>query len=119
MAELAKEYKKKNTFIKRWAAVFILAVFFVASWAGQFVTQLESEKLISQQHGQVFQMEEFWPEFWSSTLENWQSEWLQLLTQALVISGFSSYIFRKQDEEHYKTQLMIEQLKKEIHQNSK
>ncbi|HYG83477.1 MAG TPA: DUF6766 family protein [Verrucomicrobiae bacterium] len=114
MAELQKEFKRKDTFLKNWGAVIILTIFFLASWAGQFVTQLETAKQTSQQHGQIFQMEEFWPEFWSATFENWQSEWLQLTTQALLISGFSAYIFRKQDEEHFKTQLMIEELREEI-----
>ena len=59
-------------------------------------------------------MDDFWPQFWSSTFENWQSEWLQLTTQALLISAFASVLFRKQDEEHYKTQIMIEQLRKEM-----
>lgn len=111
---MEQEYRKKNTFWRNWGAVFILIVFFLASWAGQFATQLTVEKQQSEQHGQVFQMEEFWPQFWSSTFENWQSEWLQLATQALLISGFAAILFRKQDEEHYKTQLMIEKLRKEI-----
>lgn len=119
MAELKKDYTRKNTFWRNWGAVIILAVFFVASWGGQFATQLTTEKQLSAQHGQEFQMSEFWPQFWSATLENWQSEWLQLFMQALLISGFSAYIFRKQDEEHFKTQLMIEELKKEIRGKAK
>lgn len=108
------EYKKKDTFWRNWGAVFILAFFFLASWGGQFVNQLEVQRQESQEHGQVFEMDEFWPQFWSSTFENWQSEWLQLTTQALLISGFAAVIFRKQDEEHFRTQLMIEQLRKDI-----
>jgi hypothetical protein len=114
MAELKKEYKKKNTFLKNWGALFILLVFFLASWAGQLATQMEVEKEEAAQHGQQFSMEEFWPKFWSSTLENWQSEWLQLAAQAFLVVGLSAYIFRKQDEEHFKTQLMIEELITEI-----
>jgi hypothetical protein len=114
MATLQQEYARKNTFWRKWGAVFILFIFFIFSWGGQFATQLQTEKQISEQHGQEFQMSEFWPEFWSSTFENWQSEWLQLGTQALLISAFASYIFRKQDEEHFKTQLMLEDLSKQV-----
>lgn len=114
MAELAKEYKKSNTFLKRWGAVFILLAFFIGSWGGQFISQLQVVRQESEQHGQEFQMDEFWPEFWAATFENWQSEWLQLFTQALLISGLSAYVFRKQDEEHFKTQMMIEDLQKQI-----
>jgi hypothetical protein len=112
--DLEKERKKNDTFFKRWGAVFILLTFFLISWAGQFATQLATEKQQSEQHGQAFQMEEFWPQFWASTFENWQSEWLQLFTQALLISGFASYVFRKQDEEHYRTQTMIDELRQEL-----
>ena len=111
---MKQEYKRKNTFWRNWGAVFILIIFFLASWGGQFANQLTVQQEESAQHGQEFRMDEFWPQFWAATFENWQSEWLQLATQALLISGFSAYIFRKQDEEHYKTQLMIEELRDEI-----
>lgn len=114
MPDLKNEYRKNDTFLRRWGAVLILLVFFIASWTGQFLTEMASERNQAEQHGQQFSIAEFMPEFWSSTFENWQSEWLQLATQAILISGFSSYIFRKQDEQHYKTQVMLEDLTKKI-----
>ncbi len=78
MAELHHEYKRKDTFLRNWGAVIILIVFFLVSWGGQFVAQLVTEKQDAQQHGQEFEMSDFWPQFLSSTFENWQSEWLQL-----------------------------------------
>lgn len=114
MAELREEYRRKNTFWRNWGAVIILAVFFVTSWGGQFVNQLTVEKQQAEAHGQQFEMSDFWPQFMSSTFENWQSEWLQLTAQAILISGFSAAIFRKQDDEHFKTQIMIEELRDEV-----
>ncbi len=114
MASLKEDYNRKNTFWRKWAAVFILFAFFFLSWGGQFASQLQEVKQQSEQHGQQFQMSEFWPEFWSATFENWQSEWLQLATQALLIAAFADYLFRKGNEDHYKTQLMIEELRKEM-----
>ena len=114
MADLKREYERKDTFWRRWAAVFILFGFFFLSWGGQYVTQLETVRQESEQHGQTFQMNEFWPEFWSSTLENWQSEWLQLATQAIMIAALADYVFRKGNQDHYKTQLMIDELRKEM-----
>lgn len=116
MADLKTDYKNKDSFWRRWAAVIILVVFFLLSWAGQFLTQLQAEKQNTEQHNQAFKMSDYWPQFWSATFENWQSEWLQLATQALIVAGFSSYLFRKGDEEHYKTQLMIEDLQKQLKQ---
>ena len=114
MATLHEEYRKKDTFWRRWLAVFILFGFFLASWAGQFVTQMEQVKNESEQHGQTFQMSEFWPEFFSSTFENWQSEWLQLATQAIMIAAFADVFFRKGQQDHYETHLMIEELREEL-----
>lgn len=114
MADLKQEYQRKDTFMHRWATVIILIAFFFASWSGQFFTQLQVSKQEAMQHNQQFEMSDFWPEFWQSTFENWQSEWLQLATQALIVAGFASYLFRKGDEEHYKTHLMIEELRKEL-----
>jgi hypothetical protein len=42
----------------------------------------------AQQHGQSFQWSDFLPHFFSSTLENWQSEFLQLIWQAVGLALF-------------------------------
>jgi hypothetical protein len=114
MATLRQEYNQKDTFWRRWAAVFVLLIFFLGSWGGQFLNQMEVVKQESEQHGQAFQMSDFWPQFWSSTFENWQSEWLQLMTQAILIAAMADYVFRRGNRDHYKTQLMIEELRKEL-----
>jgi hypothetical protein len=114
MTKLKEEYSQKNTFFKRWAAVIILFAFFFLSWGGQFFTQMQQVKQENEQHGQEFKMSEFWPEFWSATFENWQSEWLQLATQAILIAAFADYVFRKGNQDHYKTQLMLEDLKEKL-----
>lgn len=118
MAGLKREYEQKNTFWRRWGAVFVLLVFFALSWGGQFVFQMQEVKQTSQEHGQAFSMNEFMPQFWSSTFENWQSEWLQLVTQAILIAALADYVFRKGNQDHYKTQLMIEELRKELKKKS-
>ena len=114
MADLKAEYRRSDTFMKRWTALFILVAFFVASWAGQFAFQMQVEAQEAEQHGQQFSMQEFMPQFWASTFENWQSEWLQLATQAVLIAALADYVFRIGNRDHYKTQLMIEDLRKEV-----
>jgi hypothetical protein len=105
--DLKEEYRRKNTFWHRWASLIILIVLFFGSWTGQFFNQMQVVKLDAAEHHQTFAMSDFWPHFWESTFENWQSEWLQLFTQGLIIAGFASYMFRKGEEETYKTHLMI------------
>lgn len=114
MSDIMREYRKKNTFLRKWGALLILAAFFLLSWGGQFFFQMQAVRQESQQHGEQFKMEEFLPQFWSSTFENWQSEWLQLVTQAVLIAALADYLFRKGNQDHYKTQLMIDELRKDI-----
>jgi hypothetical protein len=61
------------------ALTIALATLFLLSWIGQFIAQAIEVGHEAQQHGQSFQWGEFWPAFLSATLENWQSEFLQLL----------------------------------------
>jgi hypothetical protein len=53
--------------LRRYGLGVALGLLFAGAWAGQWWVQvvLEGETALA---------------FWASTLENWQSEWLQLLT---------------------------------------
>jgi hypothetical protein len=46
--------------------------------------QVESNE--AQQHGQTFEWSQFLPQFFASTFENWQSEFLQLVWQAVGLA---------------------------------
>jgi hypothetical protein len=72
--------------MRAWArdrslGIFFLTLFLV-SWTGQLV--VEWINFVDEQaaHDQVadFWSREFWAAFWQSTLENWQSEFLQIAT---------------------------------------
>jgi hypothetical protein len=96
--------------LRRWGAVYILAALFLASWAGQFWAQLVEFTADQAEHGQAFEWAQFWPQFAEATLENWQSEWAQLLTQALLISAFSRVLFRKGDEDQRRLEAKVDRL---------
>jgi hypothetical protein len=64
--------------LRNWGAVYILALLFLGSWAGQAVAMAGQ--------GQR--------EFWAATFENWQSEWLQLVFQAVLLLGAKHWLFR-------------------------
>ena len=74
----------------RWArdrALFLAFVaLFLASWIGQLVAEWNEFVGQQAQHGEAadFWSGDFWWMFWSSTLENWQSEWLQLAGQVAL-----------------------------------
>jgi hypothetical protein len=85
--------------LRRWGAAYLLLVLFIGSWIGQFITQLIEVGNDAREHGQTFAMSEFWPHFFMSTFENWQSEWLQLLVQAVVLLGMKHILFKADAED--------------------
>jgi len=97
----------KDSHLRRWGAAYLLLALFVASWIGQFVAQIIEFGNEARQHGEPFLMNEFWPSFLSSTFENWQSEWLQLFVQAVVLLGMKHILFKAdaQDMEHVQMDL--------------
>lgn len=67
---------------RRWGAVWILLLLFGGSWAGQLITMQPQ----IEQNG--------YAEFWAATFENWQSEWLQLVFQAVLLLGAKHWLFQ-------------------------
>jgi len=73
---------------KAYSFALVTGAFFLVSWAGQFIFQMITETNEARQHGQSFEWGEFLPQFLSSTFENWQSEFLQLVWQAAGLAIF-------------------------------
>jgi hypothetical protein len=74
--------KGKPPFAKAYSFGLVTAGLFLLSWTGQFFTQLVVVRNESAEHGQPFQWPDFLAQFFASTFENWQSEFLQLVWQA-------------------------------------
>ncbi|MFL6177293.1 MAG: DUF6766 family protein [Ornithinibacter sp.] len=74
--------KGKPRFPKAYGFGIVTLGLFVLSWTGQFFMQLAVVRNESSQHGQPFEWPDFLAQFFSSTFENWQSEFLQLVWQA-------------------------------------
>jgi len=68
--------------MRYWGAVYILVALFLGSWLGQLIAM--QPKI--QQEG--------WSEFWAATFENWQSEWFQLVFQAILLLGAKHVMFK-------------------------
>jgi SNF2 family DNA or RNA helicase len=58
----------------------VLGFLFLATWIGQFLVQMPEFVQEQHQHGEPFMWGSFLITFWRATLENWQSEFLQLLS---------------------------------------
>jgi hypothetical protein len=82
----ADQVRKRSVWHDYGLSIVLASLFFLA-WAGQavaewFVVQKEAES-----HGEVATVGDFLVQFGQSTLENWQSEFLQLLT-FVVLTAF-------------------------------
>jgi hypothetical protein len=97
--------------IRRWGAVYILLLLFAGSWAGQFVTQLADFTSTQQQHGQPFRWNEYLQEFFAGTFENWQSEWLQLIFQAILLLGAKHWLFKVDAEDIERIEAKVDDIK--------
>lgn len=72
--------------VKDYSLSIVLAILFVASWMAQAVFQGFHVANEARAHGQAFDWNEFWMDFGAATFENWQSEFLQLLTFVTLTS---------------------------------
>ncbi|GAB3403289.1 DUF6766 family protein [Flindersiella endophytica] len=84
---------------RRWGAVYVLVLLFLGSWLGQFFTQMVEFTSEQSQHGQEFAWSDFLPSFFASTFENWQSEWFQLVFQAILLLGAKHLLFQADAED--------------------
>jgi len=84
-----------------WGALYILALLFIGSLAGQYIYQV----LIG---GEDFH------KFVAATLENWQSEWIQLFVQALLIQGLGHVLYRKETEDQERMERKLDQILKSM-----
>jgi hypothetical protein len=64
----------------------VLFALFMASWILQGVAQWFEVAHDARAHGQASSFTDFWPVFLSATFENWQSEFLQLLSFVVLTS---------------------------------
>jgi len=78
--------KKFSWLWKNYNLSIVLICLFLATWTAQFFVQMKKITNDALERGKTFQWDQFWPEFWTSTLENWQSEFLQLMTFVILTS---------------------------------
>jgi len=83
--------KKSENLRKTWKNFGLSIAFcalFLISWAAQGITQWDEYKKEQQAHKEPIEMVEFVNEFSRSTLENWQSEFLQLFSFVVLSAIF-------------------------------
>lgn len=90
-----------NNHFRRWGAVWILLVLAVTSSIGHAILEVANAAQEAQWHGQLYESSRGWESWGRAALENLQSEWWQLLIQAVLVVGFASVLFRRSLEDLY------------------
>ncbi|GAA3677061.1 hypothetical protein GCM10022267_74960 [Lentzea roselyniae] len=78
--------RERPSFSKAYSFVLVTFALFLLSWIGQFISQVIEVGNSAAEHGSSFSWSEFFPQFLSATLENWQSEFLQLMWQVVGLA---------------------------------
>ena len=99
---------------RRWGAVYLLLLLFLGSWVGQLLTQLTEFRSDQQMHGEPFLWADFFAQFFSSTFENWQSEWLQLIFQAILLLGAKHWLFQVDAEDLERIEKKVDSIQERL-----
>lgn len=100
--------------LRRWGAVYVLILLFLGSWLGQFFTQLSEFRSEQRTLGAPFSWSEYLASFFSSTFENWQSEWLQLVFQAVLLLAAKHLLFQADAEDLERLERKIDHIHEKV-----
>jgi len=78
------ERSSRRSLWREFALSFVLLILFVSSWVGQAIAEWQVFTDEQRSHGEEPAVGDFLATFAQSTLENWQSEFLQLFSFAAL-----------------------------------
>ena len=83
---IKNERDKRRSIWKEFGLGLVLVILFFATWVGHGITEWQEYTDAQRQHGEPTEIGDFVSQFSASTLENWQSEFLQLFS-FVVLAG--------------------------------
>lgn len=78
------ERARHRSLWREFGLSFVLGLLFLATWIGQLITEWQVFVDEQHTHGEATKIGDFMATFGQSTLENWQSEFLQLFAFAVL-----------------------------------
>lgn len=78
------------------------------------ITGRGTETVFGAGHQEAFTWSDYWPSFLSSTLENWQSEWLQLVFQAILLLGAKHWLFQVDAEDLERMERKLDRIEEHL-----
>lgn len=100
--------------LQHWGAAYILAVFFLGSWFGQYLMGWDAFAQEQASHGEPATRADYLAHFWQATFENWQSEWFQLFVQAVLLLGLGHYVFKADKADMEDVQRRLERIERRL-----
>jgi hypothetical protein len=113
MVKSIRDEQRRSGIRRIWANFalgIVLCVLFLVSWATQALAQWQTFKSEQREHGEPVLVSDYLVDFSQSTLENWQSEFLQLFS---FVTLAALYVHRGSAESKDSDE-RVEQLLKEI-----
>jgi branched-subunit amino acid ABC-type transport system permease component len=86
-----RDEQRRSGIRKIWANFglsIVLCTLFFVSWGTHALAQWENFKNEQREHGEAVQVDEYLVDFAEATLENWQSEFLQLFSFVVLAAAF-------------------------------
>jgi hypothetical protein len=99
---------------KNYNLSIVLALLFIFSWALHAVFHWQVYVDEAHAHAQPVQVGDFLNEFFSTTFENWQSEFLQLLTFVILTSFLIHRGSHESKDEDQKMEKMLKEITRKI-----
>jgi uncharacterized protein DUF6766 len=117
LAYSIKKEKRTENLKKTWANFGLSMAFcllFLSSWAAQGVAQWGEYRQQQQDHNQPVQVVDFINEFSQSTLENWQSEFLQLFAFVVLSAVFIHHGSAESKDSDDRMERKIDQIQQQL-----
>jgi hypothetical protein len=86
-----RDERRRENIRRIWANFALsisLCILFLVSWAGQAIAEWRAFVQEQREHGETASAGEFFIAFGQSTLENWQSEFLQLFSFVVLAAAY-------------------------------
>jgi Na+/melibiose symporter-like transporter len=86
-----RDERRRSGIRRIWANFglsLVLCILFFVSWGTQALAQWENFKNQQREHGVAVQVDEYLVDLAEATLENWQSEFLQLFSFVVLAAAF-------------------------------
>jgi hypothetical protein len=112
-----RKERRRSRIQKVWANFGLSIAFcalFLTSWAAQALSEWQVWKDEQQAHGEPLAVTDFLNEFAQSTLENWQSEFLQLFSFVVLAALFIHHGSAESKDSDDRMERKIDEIKQQV-----